>query len=380
MQISDFLYGSPGRIYSFSCIITILVMMFIVSLRLFLSRRKKAYFSLAISLVIIIAQYLLLIGLELKGEGLGNSTQYLAQVLQVFAFILINMGIYQLYNTSNKKEFAFFYTFIFLTVAIAAVRFYAVNQFEHPILQVLQFYNIWIEIYLLLLTFLCFYLISPFIGQHVTYQIGLTVYFITQLAHISNAYVLEKELPFFNILQNFLPLVYYIILFLILFERVVDLLQAIYNSSIKDGLTGLYNRRYVLNRIAQYMQQGALVSVIFGDIDNFKKLNDTKGHQAGDTVLKHVAKIAMEECTGGGIAGRYGGEEIVVLLTDTSLRVETIAERIRQRVEKETMTTISLGYTKYKKGISPHELVVQADEAMYKSKKTGKNRVTAYNI
>lgn len=384
MQISDFFYGSLGRIYSSSCIIIILVMMCIVSLRLFLSRRKKAYLSLTVSLMFIIVQYLLLIGFALRDGDYGNSSEYLIEVLQVIAFILINMGIFQLYNLSRRKEFTYFYTFILLTVLIASIRFFAVSRFDHPTLQVLHFHNIWLDVYLLVLTFLCFYLVSPFIGQHIKYQIGLTLYLTIQLAHISNTYIFEHEMPFLTMLQYFLPIVFYIILFMMIFERVVDLLQAIYNSSIKDGLTGLYNRHYFLNRITQYIQQGVMVSVIFGDIDNFKRLNDTKGHQTGDKVLKQVANIFMEECTGvgnsSGIVGRYGGEELVALLTDTSLRVENVAEQIRKRVEKESIATISLGFAKYKKGMTPGELIVQADKAMYQSKKTGKNKVMGYPI
>lgn len=89
-------FGTMGRIYSYSSIILILILMFIITLRLFLSRRKKAYFSLTVSLVIVIFQYLLLIIYELKNSSALSSGQYMAEVLHVFAFIIINMGIYQL--------------------------------------------------------------------------------------------------------------------------------------------------------------------------------------------------------------------------------------------------------------------------------------------
>ena len=79
------------------------MLMFIISVRLFLSRRKKAYLSLTISLAIIILQYIILIIYTLKNDAHVETTEYLSQLLQVLAFILINMGIYQLYNPSKTK-------------------------------------------------------------------------------------------------------------------------------------------------------------------------------------------------------------------------------------------------------------------------------------
>jgi diguanylate cyclase (GGDEF)-like protein len=117
---------------------------------------------------------------------------------------------------------------------------------------------------------------------------------------------------------------------------------------------------------------------LFSDIDNFKKLNDTKGHQMGDNVLKQVAAIMKEESEDFGIAGRYGGEEIVVMITDPSINMESFAERVRQRVEEETLVTVSLGYSKYDRGVTVEQLIKQADEAMYKAKTSGKNKVVRY--
>jgi len=288
------------------------------------------------------------------------------------------MGIYQLYNASKSKEYTYLLVFVAIGVIIGIIRYYLVLNQADPSLQYLRFQNIWIEIYLLLLTFLGFYLISPHIGQRLKYQFALTIYLFTHLSRIINHYILPDPKPSLLFIENFLPILFYIVLFIIIFDRVVELLQAIYDSSIKDGLTSLYNRHYFFNRVAEYMNRGERVSVIFCDIDNFKKLNDTKGHQMGDTVLKKVAAILMEESENIGLAGRYGGEELVILLTDTTLRVENIAEKVRRRVETESGVTVSIGYSKYRKTISPQELIEQADMAMYQSKKSGKNKVTAY--
>ena len=322
MDISQLFFGKIGYIYSYSSTILILSLMLIVSIRLFMSRRKKAYFSLTISLAIIIAQYILLIIYALHNDTNLESTEYLAQLLQVLAFILINMGIYQLYNASKTREYTMFFIFVGIGIVIGLLRYYMIASHADASMQYLRFQNIWIEIYLLLLTFLGFYVISPHIGQRIKYQIALFIYFAAQLSRIINHYILLELKPSLLIIENFAPILFFIILFIIIFDRVVELLQAIYDYSIKDGLTGLYNRHYFFNRVAESINRGERVSVIFSDIDNFKRLNDTRGHKMGDKVLRQVAAIMMEESDNVGIAGRYGGEELVILLTDTSLRVE----------------------------------------------------------
>jgi diguanylate cyclase (GGDEF)-like protein len=379
MAYKELFFGTYGHIFSYSCIILILILMFIITLQLFLSRRKKAYFSLTVSLVIVISQYLLLIIFEFRNSGNLGTVAYMGQLLHVFAFVLINMGIYQLFNTSHSREYGLVVTFLAIGMVIAGIRSFYVFTEENPTIEFVQIHDIWIELYLVVLTFLAYYIISKNIGQRWRYQAALSIFLVTQLARIVNRYLLDMEIAFLNLLQNFLPIAFYMIIFTLIFNRVVELLQAIYNSSIKDGLTGLYNRPFFFNRVADYMNRGVHISVIFCDIDNFKKLNDTKGHQMGDRALKHVASILLEESEKIGIAGRYGGEELVMLLTDTSFRVEQVAEKIRRRVEQEVGVTVSIGHSKFRRGITPQELIEQADRAMYHSKRSGKNRSTGYS-
>lgn len=380
MDIASLFVGKTGNIYSHSSIMLTVGLMFVVTLKLFRSRRKMAYLSLTVSLAFIIIQYLLLTIYQVRNVDVPDAAEYLARLFHVVAFILINMGIFQLYNPSRSREYSFMLGFLFIAVAIAGLRYYFVLNAMDPAPSYVLFHDIWIDLYLLILTGLAFYLVSPQIGQRGKYGIALAVYFVTQLARIVGHYFLETPSLTLLLIENYMPILFYAILFIIIFNRVVELLQAIYNSSIRDGLTGLFNRPYFLNRVAEQINKGASPSVIFCDIDNFKRLNDTKGHQTGDRVLRHVAAILQEESEGLGIAGRYGGEEMVVLLTDSSLRVENVAERIRQRVEAETGSTVSIGFCKYRKGMSPDELIRYADEAMYQSKRTGKNKVSGYTL
>ena len=77
--------------------------------------------------------------------------------------------------------------------------------------------------------------------------------------------------------------------------------------------------------------------------------------------------------------GRYGGEELVILLTDPDVKPAELAERIRKRIEEETIVTVSMGFSTYKKGLTGDKLIKQADEAMYKAKTTGKNKVVKFS-
>jgi diguanylate cyclase (GGDEF)-like protein len=238
--------------------------------------------------------------------------------------------------------------------------------------------DIGLDLFLFVLIFLAFHFVTPYIGQAGKYQFALTVYFLAHISHLLNQYLFESSLAILTFTDAFLTVLFYYMLFFIQFDRVVELMQAIYNSSITDGLTGLYNRKFFSARVAQYVARSLPVTVVFSDIDNFKKLNDTQGHQRGDTVLKQVAEILLEESEEIGVAGRYGGEEMVVLITDTSTDADEFTEKVRSRVEKEVGVTVSIGYSQARKGIDTDTLIKQADEAMYEAKKSGKNRVVKY--
>lgn len=378
MNLSDLFSGSIGRIFASSSIMIVLILLFVVSFRLFLSRRKKAYLSLTISLLIIILQYIFIIAVAVKNVEFSYSTEYLVRVLQTISFILINMGIFQLYNRSKRREYFYIYMFIFMTLILSFFYFTGIRNIIDPTAQDYLFHSIWMDLYLFLLIFLCFYLVKPFIAQTIKYQFGLAVYFIAHLSYVINFYIYSNDKPLLTILEHFLPILFYCIVFLFIFDRVVQLLQAVYQSAITDGLTGLYNRRYFVNRISEHVNRRNKISVLFCDIDNFKKLNDTQGHQKGDEILKQVAKITMEESEDVGVAGRYGGEEIVILLTDHTIDTKSFAEKLRRRIESETIVTVSIGYSIYKAGLSSEELINQSDHAMYHAKKNGKNRVSRF--
>jgi diguanylate cyclase (GGDEF)-like protein len=377
MKLKDLFIGPLAPVFSHVIVLVILVLMFVVSLRLYMDRRKKGYLSMTISLTILIIHYLLMIYFDFSNRSNGIDA-YVSMLLNMVSFVLVNMGVFQIYNRTKRKHYLFFYGLIAGGFIISLLHFYVPGIYHAGERQVHLLQGVGMELYMFVLIFLYFYLIPPVIGQQVKYQFALSIYFMNQITHILNAYMFEASQPFLSIVENMLPIVFYFLLFLLLFERVVELIQAIYNSSITDGLTYLFNRKYFSNRVSQYIVRNLPISILFSDIDNFKKLNDTKGHQMGDKVLKQVAAIMKEESEDFGIAGRYGGEEIVVMITDPSVNMDAFAERVRQRVEDETLVTVSLGYSKYDRGMTAEQLIKQADDAMYQAKTTGKNKVVRY--
>ncbi len=165
-------------------------------------------------------------------------------------------------------------------------------------------------------------------------------------------------------------------------------------QSHSDGLTGLFNRRYFddalqgeMNRVQRY--EGCF-SVFFIDLDNFKKLNDTYGHQAGDLTLKVVADILQTMKRTEDTACRYGGEELVLILPETEkMNALVIAERIRKKVEETVLefegttfnVTLSGGIASYPAdGKEAQELVHAADVALYQAKEGGRNRIFIHDF
>ncbi|KJW05427.1 PleD family two-component system response regulator [Rickettsia argasii] len=168
-----------------------------------------------------------------------------------------------------------------------------------------------------------------------------------------------------------------------------DLEQSV-NLAAKDGLTGLFNRRYFDIHLKQMIEKTNKESIklylLMCDIDNFKHINDTYGHQAGDKVLTIVSHILKNTLRVTDLIARFGGEEFTILLTDIDISkaIET-AERVRVKIEymnfhiedqiEPLKTTISIGVTKYKKEESIESFIERADKAMYEAKTTGKNKV-----
>jgi diguanylate cyclase (GGDEF)-like protein len=158
-------------------------------------------------------------------------------------------------------------------------------------------------------------------------------------------------------------------------------------SAVTDGLTGLYNHAYLLQGLRQELlrakRHDLRVALLLLDLDDFKHVNDLRGHVEGDRVLMRTAAIIRDCVREIDVAARYGGEEFAVLLPETSrLGAFVVAERIRRRVEERfrrgrAAVTVSGGIATFPEDAgTPAELIVQADAGLYRAKAEGKNRIT----
>ncbi|MFZ5755168.1 MAG: GGDEF domain-containing protein [Bacillota bacterium] len=150
-----------------------------------------------------------------------------------------------------------------------------------------------------------------------------------------------------------------------------------------DFLTDFFNKRALRNMLFTELERtrryGTPLSVIFLDVDYFKAYNDTYGHVAGDVVLQKAAEIIKNSIRSVDIAGRYGGEEFVIILPGTEKEgAAKVAERIRKSIEiypfPYRQVTASLGIALAKNNDSADSLLERADQACYEAKRQGKNR------
>ena len=164
--------------------------------------------------------------------------------------------------------------------------------------------------------------------------------------------------------------------------------------AVTDDLTGLYSRRYLLEHLQQETHRASRYKVPFCillvDLDHFKRVNDQHGHLAGDQVLKSFSNL-LRKCTRqSDIVCRYGGEEFLIVLTNTLLNAaKVVAERIRMSTKTQThcsakggtfQVTCSIGLTEYEQGIyDVNALINFADEALYRAKYLGRNRVCTWS-
>ncbi|MEM9169572.1 MAG: PleD family two-component system response regulator [Pseudomonadota bacterium] len=169
-------------------------------------------------------------------------------------------------------------------------------------------------------------------------------------------------------------------------------LQASLEMAVTDQLTGLYNRRYLASHLSAMYERaqwtGRPLSVMVLDIDHFKSVNDTYGHDAGDRVIQEFSERIRSSIRSVDLACRYGGEEFLVAMPDTDRRFSAmIAERLRQEVEAHEVTlddgrdisvTVSIGIASSADPDAQNgaqNLIKRADEALYRAKEGGRNRV-----
>jgi diguanylate cyclase (GGDEF)-like protein len=175
------------------------------------------------------------------------------------------------------------------------------------------------------------------------------------------------------------------------FEELEKQKAILYQSSIMDHLTQVYNRSYIMkvfdSAFAQTKRYQQTFSCIILDIDNFKAINDTYGHPMGDEVIKATAQKIASQLRDADSVGRYGGEEFLIILPNTgAAEAKQVAEKIRTTVENATIgkqklsVTVSLGLsdTLIESPTTQEEMLHNVDVALYQAKEKGKNRTVTY--
>ncbi len=161
--------------------------------------------------------------------------------------------------------------------------------------------------------------------------------------------------------------------------------QKLHRLAIRDGMTGIFNHtfmeQYIADAINRSKRSGNPLALLMIDVDFFKRINDTFGHNAGDDVLKELIHVLSSSTRSTDYLGRWGGDELVLLLTDTNLMgAANLAEKLRRLVEEHHFPhckhlTISMGASLYRDGDTSVSLIERADASMYRGKRNGRNRV-----
>lgn len=166
----------------------------------------------------------------------------------------------------------------------------------------------------------------------------------------------------------------------------------LYNAAVRDGLTGLYNKRYLMERFEQEFawatRNGRPLSVVVFDLDHFKQVNDVHGHDAGDEVLRQVARCVLSTIRREDVLARFGGEEFVLLMRETDVfRAIDVAERVRHSIGRTPVyfmgkkisvtTSIGVAHSRERGVEACADVFSRADQRLYQAKRGGRDQVVA---
>ena len=277
-----------------------------------------------------------------------------------------------------------------ILVLLGSVIFAAYQFLNYEAVEKIEIYSVLSEALITLSA-----LIALFIIQHIRelkriyvfFVIGFTALFISLLTDVVDEFLQQPDY-ITTVFEDLFQIVGYVLIIIGIWKWIVHnkhMTNSLQRLATTDDLTGAYNRRrfrevikYEVHRAVRYADT---LSLIMFDLDHFKKINDTYGHNVGDEVLKTVADIVKDNIRVTDIFARVGGEECTVLAPAIGLEgAKVVAEKLRKSIESHAFETVgtltaSFGVAEFKTDEAIDALIKRADNALYEAKKHGRNRV-----
>ena len=205
---------------------------------------------------------------------------------------------------------------------------------------------------------------APHFGLFIVYASLITI----GVFLIENAFRFDLTNTW-DVVRFFLPFLLLISFGFYLWRKQREINNTLYLFSITDPLTGAFNYLALFQKIDNFLENDVDFTLIFIDIDGFKKYNDNKGHIAGNEALVEFVRIAREIIGENNIVARFGGDEFVIILKDIDDEPANVIQKIAEKFNLTTGLKISYGITKPQKGDTESTLIHRADSQMYKNKR-----------
>ena len=205
---------------------------------------------------------------------------------------------------------------------------------------------------------------APHFGLFIVYASLITI----GVFLIENAFRFDLTNTW-DVVRFFLPFLLLISFGFYLWKKQREINNTLYLFSITDPLTGAFNYLALFQKIDNFLENDVDFTLIFIDIDGFKKYNDNKGHIAGNEALVEFVRIAREIIGENNIVARFGGDEFVIILKDIDDEPANVIQKIAEKFNLTTELKISYGITKPRKGDTESTLIHRADSQMYKNKR-----------
>lgn len=337
-------------------------------------RQEMQGFSRVLASIEWLLVILVILYVKLPGDFVQNENALITGlILQVGCIVFFHY----IWPSSSRVRWALLVETLIMTAFITFVLWHT-GKTQSPLL----------SLYFLVIIFTAIALDTGFTILKVALISGCCAFLASGQAPLAD-FSLSANMGFIMLLLSFWLVAY----LATMLTRQTDLSkQQIRHLSEIDYLTGLYNMRSFValakKELKRAERQGYPFSIMMLDADNLKPVNDTYGHESGSNMIKHLAKDIRSNLRTSDIAARFGGDEFVVLLTEADAESAVIAaERIRKTIETSPLNvpggtvtvTVSVGIAAFPgHGATVQELVNRADNAMYASKKTGKNKTSVY--